>query len=380
MLLAVTAFSLSLLGTFLVRSGVLTSVHAFASDPTRGTYILVSLCIVVGGSLALYAWRAPTLRGTGQFDTVSRESGILINNILLLIAAVCILLGTLFPLFMDALGLGKYSVGPPYFNKIFVPLMAPLGALVGIGALIRWKRDRIQRLGRPLLAVLTFSVVAGFLYPLSEFGDYSLGAAFGMTLGFWVISSNLLSLVQRMGYRWRPALLRSAPIGFYGMIVAHIGIGLFVIGVTMVSAYEFEKDLSMSPGDRFEVGENTFIFQDVRGYTGPNYVAQRGSVEVELEGGGILILHPEKRSYGAGAQTMTEAAIDAGLTRDLYVSLGEPLGGNAWAVRIYYKPYIRFIWLGFVFMALGGMMGAADKRYRTERLKVAERERTAGAH
>ena len=371
-LLAVFAFSLSLLGTFLVRSGVLTSVHAFATDPERGMFILAFLVIVVGGSLVLYAWRAPSLRGTGRFEGVSREGALLINNILLVIAAACILLGTLFPLFMDALGLGKYSVGPPYFNKIFLPLMIPAAMLAGVGAILRFKRDRLSRVGTPLLVMLAVSVGAGFLAPLLMPGAWSIGAALGLTVGFWVIASTLLAPYERMGRRWRPNLLRSAPSGFFGMITAHVGIGLFVIGVTMVSAYEVERDISMSPGDEFAVAGNVFTFQGVDGYEGPNYTAQRGRVEVTPDGGRSLILKPEKRAYGAGSQPMTEAAIDAGLTRDLYVSLGEPLGGNAWAVRIYYKPFIRFIWLGCLFMAVGGLLGAMDKRYRAERLALRE--------
>jgi cytochrome c-type biogenesis protein CcmF len=200
-----------------------------------------------------------------------------------------------------------------------------------------------------------------------------------MTLGFWVLASNLLVLYERMGRAWRPALLRTAPSGFFGMVVAHIGIGLFVMGVTMVSAYEVEKDVSMAPGDQFTVGDNTFTFQGVEGRTGPNFTAQKGRIEVSLANGRSLILHPEKRAYAAGSQPMTEAAIDPGLTRDLYVSLGEPLGNNAWAVRIYYKPYIRLIWLGCIFMALGGLLGAADKRYRSEKLRVTERLGEASA-
>ncbi len=371
-LLAVFAFSLSLLGTFLVRSGVLTSVHAFASDPARGLYILVFLVIVVGGSLVLYAWRAPTLKSTGQYAPVSRESAILINNILLVIATVSVLLGTLFPLFMDALGLGKYSVGPPYFNKVFIPIMAPLAALAVVGALLRFKRDRIRRLGTAPLIVLAISIVAGFAFPLTAPGPWSAGAAIGMMLAFWVVLASLLPLVERMGRRWRPAMLANAPVGFYGMVVAHAGVGLFIAGVTMVSAYEVEKDISMAPGESFSVAGNVFTFQGVESRPGPNYTAQRGRVEVATDAGRTLILKPEKRAYGPGSQPMTEAAIDPGLTRDLYVSLGEPLGDDTWAVRIYYKPYIRLIWLGCLFMAFGGLLGAADKRYRSERLALTE--------
>ncbi len=378
-LLAVFTFSLSLLGTFLVRSGVLTSVHAFASDPTRGLYILVFLILVVGGSLALYAWRAPTLRGTGEFEPVSRESGLLINNILLVVAAISILLGTLFPLGMDALGLGKYSVGPPYFNKVFIPLMAPLAVLMGLGALARWKRDTLGRLVGKTGYVLLISIIAGLLFPLSLPGAYSVGAGAGMVLGIWVILSNLVSISERMGNRWHPALLLRAPASFFGMVLAHIGIGVFVIGVTLVSAYEVEKDLGMAPGDVFTVGDYQFEFKGVDALRGPNYTAQRGRVTVVFKDGSKLDLRPEKRSYGERSQPMTEAAIDPGLTRDLYVSLGEPLGDGTWAVRIYFKPYIRWIWLGCIFMSLGGLLGAMDSRYRSVRRRKTSAATTSSA-
>ncbi len=366
-LLAVSAFSLSLLGTFLVRSGVLTSVHAFASDPERGLFILIFLLIVVGGSLALYAWRAPQLTSTGKFEPVSRESALLVNNILLVSTAGCILLGTLFPLFMDALGLGKYSVGAPYFNKVFIPLMAPLSLLMAFGALSRWKRDSIGRIGRLTIIALVCSVTLGLVFPLIGQGHYSFYASLGLILGFWVIFSNLEAIAARMQHRWKPSILASAPISFYGMVVAHIGIGVFIIGVTMVSAYEVEHDISMIPGDEYSVGEYYFKFNGVADYTGQNYSAQRGEIEITRGNENrvpVATLSPEKRQYAAQGNTMTEAAIDPSITRDLYVSLGEPLGGESWAVRIYYKPYIRLIWLGVLIMGFGGLLGALDARYR----------------
>ncbi|MFT5115412.1 MAG: cytochrome c-type biogenesis protein CcmF [Parasphingorhabdus sp.] len=363
-LLAIFAFSLSLLGTFLVRSGVLTSVHAFASDPSRGLFILVFLVIVVGGSLALYAWRAPMLKSTGQFTWASREAALLINNILLIIAALTILLGTLFPLVMDALGAGKYSVGPPYFNTVFVPIMLPLAMLIGIGALSRWKKDQPVRIAGKLKWALAFSLIGGFLWPLAMPTTYSIGAACGLSVGLWVIACSAMALLDRMGGTWRPGQLFKAPSGFHGMVVAHTGVGLFIIGVTMVSTFEVEKDLAMAPGDVFEVAGHKFQFNRVDGFQGPNYVAQIGDITASTPSGKNIQLRPEKRSY-AGGNPMTEAAIDPGISRDLYVSLGEPLGKNNWAVRIYYKPYIRLIWLGCLFMAFGGLLGAADKRYRS---------------
>ena len=381
-LLAVSAFSLSLLGTFLVRSGVLTSVHAFASDPERGLFILVFLLIVVGGSLILYAWRAPQLTSIGKFELVSRESALLVNNILLVSTAACILLGTLFPLFMDALGFGKYSVGPPYFNKVFIPLMAPLSLLMAFGALARWKRDSFSRISKLTLFAFIGSLLLGIIFPFTSHGNYSIAASLGLILGFWVILSNLEVIAARMKHRWKPALLSSAPISFYGMVTAHVGIGVFIIGVTMVSAYEVEQDLSMKPGDEYSVAGYHFKFNGVRDHEGSNYSAQRGHIDVTTgleQRTAIATLNPEKRQYAMQGNTMTEADIDPHIARDLYVSLGEPLGGESWAVRIYYKPYIRLIWLGVLLMGFGGILGALDARYRKSYV-VATKTRTVSAN
>jgi len=363
-LLAVFAFSLSLLGTFLVRSGVLTSVHAFATDPARGLFILIFLAVVVGGSLALYAWRAPAVRSSGGFNLVSREAGLLLNNVLLVVAAATVLLGTLYPLVIDALGLGKISVGPPYFNAVFIPLTAPLAILVGVGFMLRWKKDQLGRLIRPLGFPFALALILGLLWP-AFFGDYHLAAVFGGVLGLWTIFAALSGLWgrTRAGQRWQS--LSRTPSAVFGMSLAHIGLGVFVIGVTFTSTYSIEKDLRMAPGDTYAIGDYTFRFDGINQHRGPNYLSDTGSITV-LRGDRLeTVLNPEKRIYLVQQMPMTEAAIDAGLTRDLYVALGEPLDdGGSWAVRLYLKPYVRWIWLGALIMAFGGLLSASDKRYR----------------
>ena len=363
-LLAVFAFSLSLLGTFLVRSGVLTSVHAFATDPTRGLFILIFLAIVVGGSLALYAWRAPSVRSSGGFNLASREAGILLNNVLLVVSAATVLLGTLYPLVIDALGMGKISVGPPYFNAVFIPLTAPLAILVGVGSLLRWKKDRLTRLIRPLGPAFIAAVVLGLLWPLF-FDTYHLGAVFGGVLGLWTIFAALSGLWDRTRKGGRIQSLSRTPRSVLGMTLAHIGLGVFVIGVTLTSTYSVEKDLRMAPGDTYEIDGYTFRFDGIRQQRGPNYLSDTGTITVLRGTQRHSVLSPEKRVYLVQQMPMTEASIDAGLRRDLYVALGEPLGdGASWAVRLYVKPYIRWIWFGALIMVFGGLLSATDKRYR----------------
>ncbi len=377
-LLAVLAFSLSLLGTFLVRSGVLTSVHSFASDPGRGLFILIFLGIVIGGSLALYAWRAPQIRSHVRFENVSRETSLLINNILLVVAAASVLLGTLYPLILDALGMGKISVGPPYFDSVFVPLTIPLALLVSLGAYTRWKRDSLNRISKKLIVPLILSLLIGFTAPLLQ-SHYSINAALGCMLGSWTILSSLSLIYDRLripasGFR----AMNTAPRGFYGMVAGHVGLGVFVIGVTMTSAYSIEKDLRASPNQQINVAQYTFTFDGVKQTQGPNYSASEGNVVVTKNGkdSPIAILTPQKRNYNSG-MPMTEASIDAGLFRDLYVALGEPIGEDgAWALRIYHKPLIRWIWLGALIMAFGGLLAATDPRYR----KLATREAKSSTH
>ncbi len=351
-LLAVFAFSLSLLGTFLVRSGVLTSVHAFATDPTRGVFILIFLAVVVGGSLALYAWRAPQIRSQSGLELVSREMALLINNLLLVVTAASVLLGTLYPLFVDAFNLGKISVGPPYFNMIFVPLMAPLALLIGLGVALRWKQDQLQRIMPGLILPLVISILLGLLLPLA-LPFYSLGAAIGLILAIWILLTAI------------PLLKERRSLGALGMTTAHLGVAIFIVGVTLTSIYSIEQDVRMAPGESVNLGGYDFRFEGVVGSEGPNYHADAGTVTASLDGKRVATLVAEKRIYRVQQMPMTEAGIDAGFTRDLFVALGEPLGDQgAWSLRLYHKPFIRWIWMGCLVMALGGVLAASDRRYR----------------
>ncbi|MBU3581594.1 heme lyase CcmF/NrfE family subunit [Polynucleobacter sp. AP-Capit-er-40B-B4] len=355
-LLAITAFSLSLLGTFLVRSGVLTSVHAFATDPRRGIFILIFLSLVVGSSLVLYAWRAPKSSMGGKFNLSSRETFILLGNVFLVVSAGSVLLGTLYPLLIDALHLGKISVGPPYFNSVFVPIMVPLLVLMGIGPWASWKQSNLISIIKRLWLAGAVALVAGVAIPLIM-GQFTWLAGMGFMLAFWVIASGCMQIV-------RQAKAGKPTRSFIGMQVAHLGIAVFVIGVTMVGAYQEEKDVRMSAGDTVTVGGYQIQLQGVNSARGPNYQAMRGTFLLSKDGGSQTSLYPEKRSYFSSTMPMTEAAIDAGLTRDIYVSLGEELGDKSWAVRVYYKPFVDWIWGGCLLMALGGVLAMSDKRYR----------------
>ncbi len=365
LLLSIFAFSLSLLGTFLVRSGVITSVHAFATDPARGVYILIFLGIVVGGSLVLYAWRAPEAKETATFSLLSRETILLGNSVLFSVATATVLLGTLYPLFLDALGLGKISVGPPYFNAVFVPLMIPVIVLAGIGPLARWKRQEGRALWHRLRAVLVVSLVAGVLIGWSLGGAYWPQVILGMVLAAWLVFSvGRDFLFQTRNRRSFLAGLLTLRRGYYGMSLAHLGVAVFVIGVTLTSYLSVEKDVRMAPGDDVEIGPYAFELMSVRDGTGPNYDSKVGSVRVTENGQAVATLTPEKRVYRVQRNPMTEAAIDVGVTRDLYVALGEPLGNGAWSVRVYVKPFVRWIWAGALLMSIGGLLAASDRRYR----------------
>ena len=366
-LLAMMAFALSLIGAFLVRSGVLTSVHAFATDPSRGVFLLILICLVIGGSLAIYGWRAPSIRSTGSYAMVSREAGFLVNNIFLVSAAATILLGTLYPLILDALGMGKVSVGPPYFNSVFIPLTLPLAVMAGMGAMARWKRDRFNRLMSRLWPAFGISIVLGLGLPLLAEGQYEWLAAVGLTVAIWTASSTATGMLDRVRNRSNKlqALLRQ-PRGIWGMTIAHLGIAVFVVGVTMVSVYESEKDLRMAPGDSYELGGYTFRFEGVEQKPVANYIAFIGTVEVLDNGRHITNLFPEKRSYPIQSDPMTEAGISPGLIRDFYVSLGEPLDQTGtWSLRVHIKPFVRWIWLGAIFMAFGALIAAMDQRLRS---------------
>jgi cytochrome c-type biogenesis protein CcmF len=374
-LLAICAFSLSLLGTFLVRSGVLTSVHAFATDPRRGVFILAFLALVIGGSFALFAVRAPKVGLGGKFEMVSRESMLLVNNVLLVVAAGSVLLGTLYPLFLDALSRGqtKISVGPPYFDAVFVPIMTPLVFLMGVGPLARWKQASLPDLWTRLRWALGVSLVTAVVLPFLA-GSWKPLVSFGLLLALWIVATTVVNVKERVRNLrggWL-ARLASQPRGYWGMTLAHLGIAVFIVGVTLVKGYETERDVRMAVGDTVTVGAYTFRFDGVRDVAGPNYRASRGSVDVSRGGKSIETLHPEKRIYTAQQMPMTEAAIDTGPFGDLYVSLGDPVGDGSWAVRVYHKPFVTWIWFGCILMALGGFVALTDRRYRIRALKASE--------
>ncbi len=367
-LLAICAFSLSLLGTFLVRSGVLTSVHAFATDPRRGMFVLGFIGVVTGGSLGLFVWRAPKVGLGGRFEFLSRETFLLANNVILAVATGVVFLGTLYPLFLDALGMGKISVGPPYFEAVFVPVVAPMLLLMGVAPLLRWKRDKMPNLTGRLIVPAIVSAAAAVALPI-WLGRWSIGIAAGLFMAVWIVAMTIEDMRGRVsagpgGLRERLAMLSRS---YYAMVLAHLGIAVFVVGVTLVKGYETEKDMRVEVGDTVAMNGYVFAFKGVSEEPGPNYKAARGVVEVSRDGAPVTTLHPEKRIYSASRMPVTEAAIDVGVFRDLYVSMGEPLGGGAWALRIYFKPFVDWIWAGCVLMALGGLLAVTDRRYRLER-------------
>ena len=362
LLLAIFAFSLSLLGTFLVRSGVLISVHAFATDPARGIFVLTFLTLCIGGALSLYAWRAPKLGSSVGFELWSRESFLMFNNVLLVIAAALILLGTLYPLFMDGLNLGKISVGPPYFRAVFLVPMLPLLALLGVGMHAAWKRARLADLKRPLLIALAVAFVVALGATFWFFGRVTVLATVGITAGLWLIYSSLREPVSRLRRH------QSLSAAVLGMSIAHFGVGVFTIGVSGVEAFKIEKDVALKPGQSVNIAGYDFAFRSLRNVEGPNYSAIEGEFDVTRNGSRVRVLQPQKRVYRVQTMPMTEAAITVGWTRDLFVALGDQLGNDAWSVRIQYKPLIRYVWLGALFMAFGGLLAASDRRYRSVRV------------
>jgi len=373
LLLAITTFSLSLLGAFIVRSGVLTSVPAFAVDPERGVFIISFLVLVVGGSLILYALKASLIRSAVSYRFLSREAFLLINNVLLVVAMALVLLGTLYPLAYEVVSGGaKISVGVPYFNAGFVPLMMLLAAALGVAPALNWKRTPPGRLLRELCWVALGAVVFGVVVPLVASGAVRWQVMVTLILAAWIVGSHLNDLVPRV--RRNP---RRIPAAYWGMSVAHVGFAVSLLGVALTSQLSLERDTRMAPGDVVEVGEVSFEFLGTSMAPGPNYTAERGMFTVR-EGDDVLIMHPEKRRYRAGGNVMTEAAIDAGFLRDLYVSLGEPLDDGAWAVRLQIKPFVRWIWFGGVLMAFGGCLAVLDARYRRLRRRVSERLPGAG--
>ncbi|MGV8824788.1 heme lyase CcmF/NrfE family subunit [Methylibium petroleiphilum] len=383
-LLAIVAFSLSLLGTFLVRSGVLSSVHAFATDPQRGLFILLFLVIVIGGSLTLYAWRAPKVGLGARFGVVSRESMLLANNVLFVVATLSVLLGTLYPLLLDAMGLGKISVGPPYFDAVFVPLMAPAVFLLGVGPLARWKQAELPDLARRLRWAAAIAVVAALLTGWLA-GRIALGATLGLLMSYWIVAALGVDLWERL----RPAgglpmslaaRARQLPRAMLGMMLAHLGVAVFAFGVSMVTTYQLERDVKMAIGDTTEAGGFVFALRGLKEIQGPNYDGLQGQIEVTRDGKAVALLKPEKRIYRVQRNPMTEADINRGITRDLYVSLGEPTADGSWIVRVYFKPFVNWIWGGCVLMALGGALAASDRRYRArQRQEHGQQAGPAGA-
>jgi cytochrome c-type biogenesis protein CcmF len=358
LLLAVSAFSLSLLGTFLVRSGVLISVHAFATDPERGIFILAFLAVVIGGALLLYAWRAPRLRSAAGFEVTSRESFLLFNNALLVAALSLILLGTLYPLFMDALALGKVSVGPPYFNLVFLVPMLPLLALLGVGMHAAWKRGMLQTVRTRLVIVAVAGVTAAVILGAAVYGELRPITTLGFALALWVMLSSLITPVARLRSR------QPLPAAVLGMVVAHFGVGLTTLGITGVQSFKIEKDFALGIGEAATIAGYEFKFAALRDVRGANYTGVEADILVSRAGEPVTVLKPQKRLYNSGGNPMSEAGIEVGAARDLFAALGDDLGQGRWSLRLQYKPLIRFVWLGAILVALGGLLAALDRRYR----------------
>ena len=358
LLLGVAAFSLSLIGTFLVRSGVLVSVHSFAADPARGIFILVFLVLMIGGALALYAWRAPLLVSNAGFELLSRESFLLFNNILLVIAATVVFGGTLAPLISDTLHLGTLSVGPPYFNPSFLVPVVPLLALVGLGMHARWRRGQLRDSARALVLGALIALLAAAAIAIGVYGSGHVMAIVGTVLGVWIIVSSLIEPLSR----WRRGL--RVPAALLGMAIAHIGAGAFVLGVTTVQISSVERDVALVPGQSAMAGDYQFRFDAIETIEGPNYDGYRGHVTVLRRGVPVTTLAPEKRHYWVQGTVMAKAAIAAGWNRDLLAALGEDVGNNAWSLRLQYRPLIRFVWIGALIMAIGGLTTLRDRRYR----------------
>ena len=368
LLLAIFAFSLSLLGTFLVRSGVLTSVHAFATDPERGLFILVLLTLTIGGSLTLYAFKAPNVQSESRFSWLSRETILLVNNVFLTVMAITVLLGTLYPLLLDALGGGKISVGPPYFNALFVPIMGLMSIALGISVTVRWRDTSFDSVIKKLWKPALVSILLGLIFPFVYGSGFDFSVFIGISLSLWII---IMMMMEFIG-KFRNAIsiiskLRQLPMSYYGMVIAHLGVAITAIGITLVSAYSEERDLRMVSGDKVTLAGYQFEFKGTQRVSGENFEADQGQIIVTDDNEVIATLSPQKRRYNVNKNMMTEADIDSGLFRDLYVALGEPLDDGAWAVRVHYKPFVRWLWLGGIFMTLGGLCTVLDKRYRKDK-------------
>lgn len=364
-LLAILAFSLCLLGTFLVRSGILVSVHAFASDPTRGLYVLAYLIVVIGGSLTLYAYKGSQIRSRDNAERYSRESLLLLNNILLMTALCVVLLGTLLPLVHKQLGLGSISIGAPFFDQMFLIIMTPFALLIGIGPLVKWRRDQFSAIRTPVIASVIIMLIAGFALPYLLQDKLTVSAVLGTMMTVIIVLLSLYEMHQRATYRdtfWRgiSKLSRS----HWGMILAHLGVAMTVWGIAFSQNYSIERDVRMNVGDTVQIAGYDFTFKGISDANGPNYVGGKAQIDISRDGKHETTLYAEKRLYTVSKMPMTEAAIDWGFSRDLYAALGEKLDNNAWALRLYYKPFIRWIWLGGLFMALGGVLCMFDRRYR----------------
>ncbi len=372
-LLSIFAFSLSLLGTFIVRSGVLTSVHSFAADPSRGMFILLLLGLAIGGSLTLFAFRASDMKSPARFELISKETMLLLCNILLTVACGTVLLGTLYPLLIDALNMGKISVGPPYFNAVFVPIVLVLFVFMGIGPSVRWKRAKSGELKTKLLIPAIVSTIVGVATPFIVDGQFNIWVVLGIGTAVWVTLSTL-----RAGYdiiKGKDGIsLNKMGRSELGMIIAHLGIAVSVVGATMVSNYSQEKSVRMGPGVTQELAGYKFHYIETKNVVGPNYTAQQGQVEVSKDGDVITLLRPDRRQYNVRTMDMTEAGIDWGLFRDLYITMGDPISRTEFAVRLNYKPFVRWIWFGSIFMMVGGFFAASDKRYRKVKAKEAAKE------
>ncbi len=373
-LLAILAFSGSLLGTFITRSGLLTSVHAFASDPSRGFFILGILGISIGGSLLLYALRAPLMKGSFGFEYTSREFFLLVNNVILVVSAASIFLGTLFPMVYQAVTDDLISIGPPYFNTIFVPLMMPLFVFVGIGPLSRWKQTSWTYLAAQLGRVLFASLLVGLIFPLIVLSKFSVAATITLILASWIVFAIGKDIRNKVANK-RSTLrgLKSLSLSYYGMVLAHIGIAVMLIGAALTSFFSEERSVLLAPGESVELGGYLFTLEGRARIEGPNYIGDEAELTVVNDGELLTVLYPQRRLYVASGTPSTEMAIDAGLFRDLFVTLGEEKGAGAWSMTLYVKPFVRWIWLGAIFMAIGGTLAAGDKRYRRLRIKAAEK-------
>ena len=364
LLLAIMAFSLSLLGTFLVRSGVLTSVHAFATDPARGIFILIFLIVVIGGSLLLFAFRGPTRKSSSKFSGLSKELFILANNLILIIITAVILLGTLYPLIADVLGWGKISVGPPYFNLFFVPLTLLLGLLMPVASILRWKKTPRLNILKYFNGPLILSAIIGGSLPLM-YESYEPIAVISIFISSWIVLITLRDIGHKSSTKGSILDgLKRIKVSYWGMVTAHIGVAICIIGVGLTSVYSVQRDVRMLPGEVISLANYQFEFVAIEPHEGPNYIADQATVLVTKNNSMIALLKPQKRRYFSSGQTMTEASIDSGIFRDLYIALGEPLQGDAWAIRIYIKPFVMWIWIGALFIAMGAVLASLDGRFK----------------